>query len=172
MIRPLSAAAFCSFFAVASAAGAQSLSPQLAPVGFLVGEWTGTGKSEGGNSDAGTSSIQPAVGGAALIRRDHNDVSDANGKPIESFDQIMLIYPEAGTLHADYLDGSHVIHYASAVVQPNRSVQFTSAAQPGAPVFRLTYTEASPDNLAIKFEMEPPGQSVFRSIAEGTMHRR
>jgi hypothetical protein len=158
--------------AASFAASAQTLSPQIAPIGFLVGEWTGAGKSEGNNSDAGTSSIQPIVGGTALLRRDHNDVTDASGKPVESFDQIMAIYPEGGTLHADYLDGTHVIHYVGAAVQPGQSVQFDTAVTPNAPAFRLTYTKTSADTLAIKFEMMLPGKSTFRTVAEGAVKRR
>jgi hypothetical protein len=172
MTRRAAALASFALALLAGPAQAQTLSQQLAPIGFLVGQWSGTGKSEGNRRDAGTSSIQPVVGGTALLRRDHNDVSDANGKLVESFDQIMLIYPEAGTLHADYVDGAHTIHYTSAVVQPDQSVQFTSAAQPNAPIFRLTYTKASPDSLAITFEMEPPGKSVFQTIAQGAVRRR
>ena len=49
------------------------------------------------------------------------------------FDQIMMIYPEAGTVRADYSDGVHVIHYVSAMVEPGAAVTFTSAASPHLP---------------------------------------
>ena len=93
------------------------------------------------------------------------------GKPTGSFDQIMLIYPEGGTLHGDYSDGTHVIHYTQADVVPGRSVSFSSARQSGAPVFRLTYALAAPDTLSVTFGMTPPGASTFNAIATGTLHR-
>jgi hypothetical protein len=114
-------------------ATAQTAPSPLDGLSFLVGDWTGTGKSENGGTDTGRSSIQRIVGGNALLRRDHTDVTDKNGKLIESFDQIMLIYPEGGTLHADYLDGTHVIHYIHAVIQPGQSVQFITDTSAKAP---------------------------------------
>ncbi len=83
----------------------------------------------------------------------------------------MMIYPDAGTLRADYSDGLHVIHHASALVQPGRSVSFTSAASPGAPTFRLAYTLVGADTLDIAFAMIPPGGDGARPIATGTAHR-
>ncbi len=106
-----------------------------------------------------------------LLRRDHTDLFGPDGKPAGGFDQIMMIYAEGGTLHADYADGQHVIHYVSAVVVPQRSVTFTSAAIPNAPTFRLTYETTDGSTLAVRFAMEPPGQSTFVPIASGTLQR-
>jgi hypothetical protein len=83
----------------------------------------------------------------------------------------MLIYPEAGTLHADYSDGDHIIHYTSAVVVAGKSVAFTSALAPGTPTFRLTYELTDAGALAIRFEMAPPGQTTFHPIADGTLRK-
>jgi hypothetical protein len=164
-----------SFLALLFAAGsatAQTLPDSIAGVAFLIGDWTGGGTSEGGMTDTGTSSIHLIVGGNALERRDHNDVSDRSGKLQESFDQIMLIYPEGGTLHADYFDGAHTIHYTRATVAPGQSVTFEGAAAGGVPLFRLTYTRTSADMLGIKFEMQPPGVSAFTTVASGTLTRK
>ncbi|HXQ09901.1 MAG TPA: hypothetical protein VN805_02770 [Caulobacteraceae bacterium] len=170
MMRKALMVATAALFA-ANTVAAQSLSPQMAPLGFLVGDWAGTAKSEGGTTDRGVSSIHPIVGGAALLRNDHNDVLDASGKVVESFDQVMPIYPEGGSLHADYLDGSHVIHYTRSVVQPDVAVQFLTDAD-ARPVYRLTYTKVSADVLAIKFETAAPGSSDFHLIAEGEVRRK
>jgi hypothetical protein len=153
------------------AATAQTLPDSIAGVAFLIGDWTGGGASEGGMTDKGTSSIHLIVGGNALLRKDHNDVTDKDGKLQESFDQYMLIYPEGGTLHADYLDGAHTIHYVRAEIAPGQSVQFESAAAPGAPVFRLTYTKETAETLGIKFEMQPPGGTNFATVASGILTR-
>jgi hypothetical protein len=71
----------------------------------------------------------------------------------------MLIYPEGGTLHADYSDGQHVIHYTSATVSAGKSVTFMSAAGTG-PVFQLSYILQSADTLAISISMQAPGQGL------------
>ena len=164
--------ALFAFLFAGSAAQAQTLSDSMAGVAFLIGDWGGTGKSEGGTADTGTSHIHLIVGGNALLRQDHTDVTDKTGKLQESFDQIMLIYPEGGTLHADYLDGAHVIHYVKAAIMPGQSVQFESAAGQGAPVFRLSYTKTSADTLGILFEMQPPGAAAFVPVAQGTVTRK
>lgn len=165
---------FCllAFGLMLGSAQAQDLAPPVAGLGFLIGDWAGTGKSEHGTTDTGTSHIEAAVGGNGLLRRDHTDVTDASGKLVESFDQIMLIYPEGGTLHADYLDGAHIIHYTSATIVPGQSVTFATTTTADAPTFHLTYTKAPADALGIKFEMMPPGAPAFTTIAEGTVSRK
>jgi hypothetical protein len=158
---------------IASSAGAEApgLKPDLAGLGFLVGHWSGgRGQvADTGGTSTGTSSIEPAANGAALLRRDHTNLFDAAGKPSGGFDLIMLIYSEAGTLHAEYLDGDHVIHYTSAVIVAGKSVSFTSATLPGTPVFKLDYALATPTTLAISFAMAPPGSMEFHPIASGTL---
>jgi hypothetical protein len=148
------------------------LQPALAPIAFLVGTWTSAAGTvaDTGETAAGRSTISVEVGGAAMLRRDHTDLS-RGGKATESFDQLMLIYPESATLHADYTDGTHVIHYASAAVIPDRSIAFTSVAAAGAPTYRLTYEVVDADTISVHFDVEPPGASAFVPIATGTLHR-
>jgi hypothetical protein len=149
------------------------LAPALAPIGFLMGNWVGDdGKvAETGGTSRGTSAITAEVGGAVLLRRDHTELRDSAGKPSGAFDLITMIYPEGGTLHADYSDGQHVIHYAEAQIVPGRSVIFTSSATSGAPRFQLTYTVEGPKTVALEFSMSPPGQDAFQPIAQGHLHR-
>jgi hypothetical protein len=166
-------AAILALAASTARAGPPSAPPALTGAAFLAGHWSGgRGQvSDTGGTSTGSSSFELVANGSALLRRDHTDLFDAAGKPTGSFDQIMLIYPEGGTLHADYLDGGHVIHYTSAVVVPGRSVTFSSAAEPGAPVFKLGYTLTAPTTLAVAFSMAPPGSSDFHPIAIGTLTR-
>ena len=82
-----------------------------------------------------------------------------------------MIYPEAGTLRADYSDGAHVIHYVSASVTPGSAVVFSTADRPDAPSFRLGYTLSGPRMLEVAFAMAPPGSHDFRPIATGTLTR-
>jgi hypothetical protein len=173
-VRPLVLSiVLLSALAAPSRAQSVTLKPELAGIGFLVGSWgSGTGTvAETGGTSRGSSTIAPEANGSALLRRDHTDLFDRTGKPSGSFDQIMLIYPEAGTLHADYADGDHVIHYTSATVVPGTSVVFTTGTSPGAPAFRLSYVKSDSDTLAVTFEIAPPGQTTFHSIATGTLRK-
>ncbi len=148
------------------------LKPALQPIGFLIGRWSGdAGKAENGVTTKGVIDIEPAMGGAALQSRGHTDLSGAKGEPMGGFDQLLLVYPESGDLHADYFDGTHVIHYVSAVVDPGKSVTFATAITPGPPRFRLTYTLRAPAVLNIKFEMQPPGAPEFQTLASGDARR-
>jgi hypothetical protein len=162
--------------AAASATAAQpaKLKPALAGIGFLVGDWSsGVGKvADTGDTDRGGSRITVEADGAALLRQDHTETFDAHGKPTGAFHQVMLIYPEGGTLHADYSDGEgHVIHYVSAAVTPGRSVVFTGQAQPGAPSFRLAYELTAKGDLAVDFGMVPPGGGGVHTIAAGVLKK-
>jgi hypothetical protein len=172
---------FCSLLAVLAVAALgrlatpsaradpPALAPALLPLQFMLGDWTGDGKTETGTS-RGTSSIHPVVGGGGILRRDHTDLFDAGGKPAGGFDQLMVIYGDQGRVRADYLDGQHVIHYLSAETGPGESVTFVSDDKSGGPVFRLTYRRTGPETLHIVFSMQPPGAPGPRVIAEGDAH--
>jgi hypothetical protein len=151
------------------------LDPQLSGLSFLVGSWTsgaGSGKvAETGGTSRGTSVMAPEVGGAVLLRRDHVDLFSADGKPTGSFDQIMMMYPEGGTVRADYSDGQHIIHYTSATIVAGQSVSFMTSASATAPSFRLSYTKTDARTMAVRFEMAPPGQTAFTPIATGTLYK-
>jgi len=154
-----------------STASAAPLKPELSGLSFLIGNWAGGGKvADTGGSARGKSKITAEANGAVLQRHDHTDLYDATGKPTGGFDQLMLVYADAGAIHADYFDGTHVIHYVQAEITPGKSVVFTSA--PGAgPTFRLTYVLKAPDSLDVAFAMAPPGQTAFNPIATGTVHK-
>lgn len=171
---PRTRSAICAFCLsmLTTAAHAAPLQPALAGLSFLVGTWaSGAGKvAETGGSSKGFSRMTAEAGGAVLLRRDHVALFDKAGKPAGTFDILMTIYTEAGAVHADYFDGDHIIHYSSAAIVPGKSVIFTSGAAPGAPTFRLIYTQAGQE-LLISFAMAPPGQASFHPIADGTLSR-
>ena len=169
MKPPLSLAAL--LIAAAPAAAQPNLSPAMQPLAFLLGHWTAEGRAEGGRAATGGFTIEPAAGGAALLRRDHTDLSRAGGKGGSSFEQVMLIYPEGGAVHGDYFDGEHVIHSVSAKVDAGKSVTFDTADAPGPPRFRLTYAVKGATGLGVKFEIEPPGAPAYQTIAEGEAKR-
>jgi hypothetical protein len=154
-------------------AHAQTLTPAMAPLEFLVGAWSGgEAHTADGSKLLGGFQFEAAAGGAALLRRDHSQTLDRGGRVVLTEDRVMLIYPEGDRLHADYVDGGHVIHYASATIEPGRSVRFVSTPGNGGPTFGLTYRKSGADSVSIRFEMAPPGQSAFQLIAEGVAERR
>ena len=166
-------AGFLSLFLAAPAIAQPALKPALAPLAFLMGNWdSGEGKvAETGGTSKGGSVFTMESDGAAILRRDHTELFGKDGKPSGGFHQTMLIYPDGGGLHADYVDGEgHAIHYVSATVTAGKSVTFTSAAGQG-PLFRLSYELQAPDVLAVRFGMTPPGSDQFRPIATGTLKR-
>jgi len=164
--------ALAALIAAPAANANPALQPKLAEIGFLVGDWSnGQGRvSETGGTATGASMITIEAGGGVLLRRDHTNLFDRAGKPAGGFNQVMIIYPEAGTLHADYSDGAHIIHYVTAEVRPGHAVTFTSSVQPGRPVYRLAYELTAPDALIVTFGLIPPGGD-FQPIAVGTLRR-
>jgi len=159
--------------ALATGAQAATLAPALQPLSFLVGKWEGGGEvSDSGGRALGVSIISAQADGKALLRDDHNDLFDKAGKQTGQFHQIMLIYPDAGGVRGDYVDGEgHVIHYGPATIVAGQSVEFVSTAPPGAPVFRLRYDAEGTEALKISFAIRPPGQTTFQPIAVGEVHR-
>jgi hypothetical protein len=149
-----------------------ALKPELAGLAFLVGHWTASTRGQvqdTGGTSLGTTSFAPEADGAVLLRKDHVSLYDKAGGPAGGFDIIMMIYAEAGELHADYADGTHIIHYTSATLSPGRAVTFTSMVSPGAPTFRLAYALTAPRTLSIIFAVAPPGRQDFHPIASGVV---
>ncbi|UAL10175.1 hypothetical protein [Caulobacter segnis] len=169
----MSVLALSASMLLAPTAHAGELAPGLRGLSFLVGGWKdakGVVADTGGTS-TGRSSFTAEAGGAVLLRRDHTELFDKTGKPSGGFDQIMMIYPEGDGLRADYSDGEHVIHYDRAEIDPGKAVTFTSVAQPGRPVFRLSYRLPPPDRLSVSFAMAPPGSATVQPIADGFFSR-
>lgn len=170
----VAAPAFLFSVVCALPASAQTaLKPPLAPLNFLVGNWkSDDGKvAETGGTSKGDSIMSVQSDGWALLRQDHTELFDKDGKPAGGFHQTMMIYPDNGAVHADYVDGEgHAIHYGSAEILPEKSVTFSSAPGQG-PVFRLRYDLQTPGVLAVSFGMIAPGQSEFHLIAAGTLRK-
>jgi len=163
----------CLLFLSAPALAQPALKPALAPLAFLVGNWdSGEGKvADTGGTSKGGSVFTVESDGTAILRRDHTETFDKDGKPAGAFHQTMLIYPDGGGIHADYVDGEgHAIHYTGAIVTAGKSITFISAAGQG-PVFRLGYELQSPGVLAVSFGMTPPGSDQVRPIATGILKR-
>lgn len=155
---------------IACIAQAQTLPSQITSIAFLIGAWSGTSRVDGDLKDRSTISVQLIAGGNALLLRNHDDVTDSQGKLQQSYDQVMLVYPEGGTVHAEFVDGAHTVHYRQAQIEPGRSVQFfLSANAKGTPAFRLTYTMTSVKTLSMKIETAEA--RAFRTISEHVVTR-
>ena len=162
-----------ALFTAPLSASAQALQPGLAGMEFLIGRWRSAAPgvvADTGGGATGASTFTAEAGGAVILRRDHTELRDAKGAASGGFDQIMMIWPEDGAVHADYADGTHVIHYTHAEVEPGRAVSFSSDAAAG-PVFRLSYRLTDPGVLAVNFGMIPPGGAPLRPIATGELRR-
>lgn len=172
-MRAVTLALTLTLLAPLARAAPPRLKPELAGLAFLVGDWAGgRGRlSKTGGSWAAASHIVPAANGAVLLRQDETHLFTAAGEPAGSFSKIMMIYPEAGTLHAEYADGTHVIHFASATITPGKSVSFLSETHPDAASFRLTYVLTAPDTLAVAFAIAPSGTQTYHPIAIGTLKK-
>jgi hypothetical protein len=157
---------------LAHSATAAPLQPPLAGLSFLLGTWrSGTGQvADTGGTARGVSAMTSEAGGAVLLRRDHTELFDKTGKPQGGFDILMIVHAVPGGLAAAYFDGTHVIQYDKVTVVPGKSVTFATAPSPSTPTFRLAYALTG-SSLTVKFGMAPPGQTAFRPIATGTLHR-
>jgi len=125
---------------------------------FLLGEWEGKGGGEPGQGAGGFTfalDLQKRI----LVRRNHSDYPATDKQPSFSHEDLMVIYQEADKpARAIYFDNEgHVIHYNVEFSTDQNSLVFLSEANPSAPQFRLTYSKATRNSLAIKFEIAPPG---------------
>jgi hypothetical protein len=169
-MKAIAIAVVSMLLATSAEARTAGLQPELAGIGFLLGHWTSLDRgkvAETGGTSTGVVSFTSEVGGSVVLRKDHVNLYDRSGKKKGSFDILMMIYPEAGTLHADYSDGQHIIHYTSADVSAGHSVSFTSASSPQAPTFKLVFSLDDPKTLNIDFSMAPPRSDEFHPIATG-----
>jgi methylmalonyl-CoA mutase cobalamin-binding subunit len=83
----------------------------------------------------------------------------------------MLIYPEGGTLHADYLDGGHVIHYTGATIKPGEAVAFHTAESATVPVFSLVYSRTGANTMSVISAVRQPHVDATMVIAKGALKR-
>ncbi len=164
-------AATLAFTSLAGEAQTANTTDLLQPLHFLIGKWSGGGKSDSGPIE-GISTFREDLQGHVLIRRDSSTFAktSVSTKPYE---QMMVIAPDnsgKGTFAADYWDSvGHVIVYTGTVTLTNglTQVQFVSAPSSSTPTFRLTYTETTPTKLHTVFELQAPGSTEWHTVADG-----
>jgi hypothetical protein len=143
------------------------------PLQFLVGTWQGDGKAEDA-SGKGVTTFDWEVGHQLLVRHDRTEYSATAQRAAFTYEALMVIYknPASNKIEASYFDGeNHVIRYQMSSDSQPDSVQFVSDAA-GGPVFRLSYKLANRKDLSVTFEMQPPGSTVFQTIASGVVHKQ
>jgi hypothetical protein len=140
---------------------------------FLIGSWVSDGKPEKGS---GHFTLEPDLGGKVLVRRHIAILPATKGRPAGKHEDLMVVYrePASKRLRVSYFDNEgHVIQYAVSALPDKKGVVFLSDAAPSAPQFRLTYTKAEGDKVAVKFEIAPPGKAdKFRTYLEGSVRRK
>lgn len=147
--------------------------PSLEPLRFLVGSWTGEGS---GAPGAGTGRFEflLQLDGKALVRTSRTDYPATKDRPAAVHEDLMVVYlePAYRTLTAVYFDNEgHAIRYRGEVAADGSRVTFTSAALATEPRYRLVYTRAPNETLAISFEIAPPGSAAFKTFLSGAAKR-
>ena len=142
---------------------------------FVLGDWVGDGTGKPGESK-GWFTFNKDLDGNILVRKNHNVIPAANGKPEAIHDDLLIVYLDnSGALtKAIYFDNeNHVINYAVSFNQTDKSLIFTSEAQPNTPRFRLTYKATDNNGLNIDFEFAPPNKpEAFSKYISGKAHRK
>ena len=137
----------------------------FAALAFLEGRWIGEGSQAGAS---GEFSLERALGGKVLLRKNFARIPGADGK-LAVHEDLMVVFGESGELKADYYDNEgHVIRYA--VETSSDQVRFLSSG-PG-PRFRLTYLRTDEDAVEIRFEIARPDQpGEFKVYQSGKARR-
>lgn len=145
---------------------AQAPKSTLAGLAFLKGRWEAEPDTTGAK---GTFSLEEALGGTVLMRRNVLAFPPKEGRPGATHEDLLVVAPEDGVLKATYWDNeSHVIRYTVAT-EPGRAT-FTSTG-PG-PRFRLTYLSLPQDRLEVSFDIAAPNTpEAFKPYLKGFAKR-
>ncbi len=132
-----------------------TLASRLAPLRFLIGNWTAVQA-----NGSGTSAFTVEVQGNVVVRKNHAEYPASPGRPAGVHDDLMIVYGEAGSdiLRALYVDNEgHEIRYSAKSSGPG-DVTFLSEETAGSPLYRLRYSAVSADTVAGAFDFAPPGK--------------
>jgi hypothetical protein len=135
--------------------------PVFDPLRGLLGSWQG---SDPGQHSSGAFTLEPDLGGKALVRRNTND------GPKGHHEDLMIVFASPAGLRASYWDNEgHAIEYA--VTASRDHIELLSDEVPHQPRFKLSYDLHGTDELAIDFAIEMPGAVDFQHYAGGTVKR-
>jgi hypothetical protein len=141
----------------APVAGA-SLPKELAPLGFLLGEWDGGGSGTPGQGSGGTS-FATGLQERVIVRTNVAIVAATDKTAASRHDDLMIIYvDDQRVVRADYYDNEgHVIRYLVETPADGRAV-LTSEASAAGPRYRLIYEAAAGGTVKGAFLLAPPGK--------------
>jgi hypothetical protein len=143
-----------------------------APLGFLLGDWTGEG---GGNPGQGTGgfSFQADVQGKIMVRKNFAQYPASKERPAFRHEDLMIVYqdPADQRVRAIYFDNEeHIIRYT--VEGFADTVRFVSDILPSSPRYRLTYAKNGADALSVTFEIAPGGKpDAFTAYLQASARR-
>jgi hypothetical protein len=133
---------------------------------WLIGEWQGEGAGKPGQG-AGVFTLKPDLNETILVRKSHSVYPASGNHSTTVHDDLMIIYSDYSGLpsKAIYFDNEgHTINYS--ISYHDSSIIMTSEKSPNAPIFRLTYSLLSNDEVDTKFEMSQDG-AIFSTYVEG-----
>jgi len=139
-----------------------------APLSFLIGDWGDCTGSGAPGASTGRFSVEPQVGGHALLRRNTADT------PQGRHEDLMMIFRTPGQgFRAVYVDNEdHVIQYTVTPTADPAGAVFLSDEAPGMPRFRLTYQMKPDARIGVVFAIAPPGGNDFKTYTEGSCKKR
>jgi hypothetical protein len=124
---------------------------------FLIGDWIGGGSGQPGQG-AGSFSFKQDLQNHIIVRRAHSEYPPTKDKPAIIHDDLLIIY--ANQSKAIYFDNEgHVIHYDLTTDPKTKNATFLSTDPAPLPLFKLTYTQSSADQITITFEISPTGKT-------------
>ncbi len=160
------------FLVVWASPAARAEEDRWADFRFLIGTWVSGGKPEDGS---GRFSLEPDLQGKVLVRRNSASVPAAKGQAPAKHEDLMVVYsdPRGEHFRATYFDSEdHVIDYSVSPLPNKQGLVFVSNPKLPGPCFRLTYTKAAGGEVAVKFEIAPPGKTdQFRTYLQGLVKR-
>ncbi len=146
----------------------------LQQLNFLMGEWIGDGSGNPGQGIGGFS-FSYDLQNTVLVRKNYAEYPATENKPAFRHEDLTVIYHAPDdTLRAVYFDNEgHVIHYVVEPGDDGRSATFISAPAEQNARYRLCYTTTNENEVAIHFEIAPPGQpEAFSMYLEATAHKK
>jgi outer membrane lipoprotein-sorting protein len=138
--------------------------------GWLLGAWKGEGSGKPGQG-YGSFAFSFDLNNQVIVRRNHTEFPDVQGKPVTAHDDLMIVYydPAGGAAKAIYFDNEgHVINYTVSFI--DKSIVLTSEKTGNTPAFRLTYTPLEKGDVDIVFDMSQDG-TTFVTYLEGKSKR-
>jgi hypothetical protein len=141
---------------------------------FLIGKWMGEGTTDVGQG-AGYFTFEPGLQGRVLVRKNHAEYPGTKDRAAVSHEDLMIVFADPATkqTRAFYTDSEgNVIQYAVNFSNEGNTLTFLSDVLPMTPRFRLTYIRTKPGEMALTFEIAPPGKpDQFKKFIDATVRK-